>query len=120
MQSIVEIIYYFNPFVWWISAQLKEQREHSCDDVAIGICGDAFSYAKSLVKVQEMQTKENTWAMSILGSSKLQLFKRVSRMLQHEKTGQNILENSCYHWCIFYHWYFGFKNLPQAIAAKNK
>lgn len=120
LQSIVEIIYYFNPFVWWISAQLKEQREHSCDDVAIGICGDAFSYAKSLVKVQEMQTKENSWAMSILGSSKLQLFKRVSRMLQHEKTGQNILERIAAIIGVFFLiGIFGFKNLPQAIAAKK-
>jgi beta-lactamase regulating signal transducer with metallopeptidase domain len=35
IQTIVEVIFFFNPFVWWISSVIKTEREHCCDDIAI-------------------------------------------------------------------------------------
>ncbi|MBL7794326.1 MAG: M48 family metalloprotease, partial [Saprospiraceae bacterium] len=40
VQSAVEIALYFNPAVWWISAVIRDERESSCDDLAVALCGN--------------------------------------------------------------------------------
>jgi beta-lactamase regulating signal transducer with metallopeptidase domain len=52
LQNLVEIIYFFHPGVRWISAGVRQEREHCCDDFAVGLCGDARSYARALARLQ--------------------------------------------------------------------
>jgi beta-lactamase regulating signal transducer with metallopeptidase domain len=54
IQSVIEALFYFHPAVWWISAQIRAERDNCCDDVALELCGNSMTYAKSLVSVQEM------------------------------------------------------------------
>ena len=52
VQSIMEVILFYHPVVWWISKQIKDSREHCCDDMVVAICNDRFLYAKTLTEIQ--------------------------------------------------------------------
>lgn len=80
IQSIVEMIFYYHPAVWWISSVVRTERENACDDVAVRLCGDSMSYAKALVEMQSMHTPTPTLAMPLF-KSKTQLLSRVKRLL---------------------------------------
>ena len=38
LQSWVEILFFFHPAIWWISAQIRDAREACCDDEAVAVC----------------------------------------------------------------------------------
>lgn len=83
LQSMVEVLYFFHPALWWLSARVREEREHCCDDVAVEIIGDARILARALARVEEWQrTTEATPDLAMAFASKRQLLlQRVRRML---------------------------------------
>ena len=48
MQTIAETLLFYHPAVWWLSARIRDEREHCCDDVAVAVCGDPVGYAAAL------------------------------------------------------------------------
>jgi beta-lactamase regulating signal transducer with metallopeptidase domain len=93
IQSVIEALFYFHPAVWWISAQIRNERENCCDDMAIQLCGNSMTYAKSLVSVQEMAYYSPQMAMAFAGkSNKNQLLLRVQRVLNQPQTKTNVRE----------------------------
>jgi beta-lactamase regulating signal transducer with metallopeptidase domain len=52
-QSIVEAVLFYHPAVWWVSRQVRREREDSCDDLAVKISGDSLAYAKALSLLEE-------------------------------------------------------------------
>ena len=52
-QMLVEALLFFNPFVWWISRQMRLEREACCDQVAAGECPSPALYVEALVAVVE-------------------------------------------------------------------
>lgn len=92
IQSVIEALFYFNPAVWWISANIRAERENCCDDVAIQLCGNSMTYAKSLVVVQEMQYFSASFAMGFAGQRKNQLLLRVQRVLNQSNNKSNVME----------------------------
>ncbi|MBI9035495.1 MAG: M56 family metallopeptidase, partial [Bacteroidales bacterium] len=53
VQSIIELLFFYHPAIWWMSAILRQEREHICDDAAIGFTKDPLLYARSLASLQE-------------------------------------------------------------------
>jgi HEAT repeat protein/beta-lactamase regulating signal transducer with metallopeptidase domain len=49
LQSVVETLLFYHPAVWWVSARVREEREHCCDDVALAACGNPREYAGALL-----------------------------------------------------------------------
>jgi beta-lactamase regulating signal transducer with metallopeptidase domain len=47
-QLLAESLLFFNPAVWWISRQIRQEREACCDAVAIALAGERFQYAQAL------------------------------------------------------------------------
>lgn len=93
IQSVIEALFYFHPAVWWISANIRNERENCCDDVAIEICGNSMNYAKSLVTVQEMAYYPmHIPAMAFAGNRKNQLLFRVQRILNQPQNKTNVME----------------------------
>ena len=53
-QLLAESLLYFNPSVWWISRQLRQEREACCDAMAIALAeGGRLDYARALAEVAE-------------------------------------------------------------------
>jgi len=84
LQSVVEVLYFFHPALWWLSARVREEREHCCDDLSVQtIGGDGLTLAQALAHVEELRLTQLTspaLAMA-LGSKRQLLLHRVRRML---------------------------------------
>jgi beta-lactamase regulating signal transducer with metallopeptidase domain len=92
IQSIIEALFYFHPAVWWLSSVVRSERENCCDDVAIKICGNSMTYAKSLVSVQEMAFYPSQMAMGFAGNKKNELLIRIQRVLNQPYKNINNME----------------------------
>ena len=53
LQSIIETIFFFHPCVWWISNQVRLERENCCDDIAAREPGEAIHLANALYRLEE-------------------------------------------------------------------
>jgi beta-lactamase regulating signal transducer with metallopeptidase domain len=57
LQSVVETLLFYHPAVWWLSSEIRAEREHCCDDVAIAACGDRLVYASALAELTLMERR---------------------------------------------------------------
>lgn len=89
--SVIEVLFYFNPAVWWIAANIRTERENCCDDIAIRLCGNSLVYAKALLSLQELSQTVPGYAMAFAGP-KNQLLHRIKRILSQPRTKSNMLE----------------------------
>ena len=48
MQSVLEIVFFYHPAIWWMSESVRKEREHCCDDKVVRLKGDPLTYAKAL------------------------------------------------------------------------
>lgn len=51
IQSAIETLLFYHPAVWWISAQVRTERENCCDDLAIGVASSRAVYVRALATV---------------------------------------------------------------------
>lgn len=91
IQSIIEVLFYFNPAVWWISALVRIERENCCDDMAVELCGNSILYAKSLMQLQAEEGNSPTLAMTLVGK-RMPLLKRVQRILAPSHNHSSAME----------------------------
>lgn len=79
LQRAIETIFFFHPAVWWISAQVREEREHCCDDLAVRACdGDAAAYASALLSLEVRRDPGFAIGLAATGGS---LLRRVQRLV---------------------------------------
>lgn len=79
MQSVVETLLFFHPAVWLISRDVREAREHCCDDLTVSVC-DRLVYVSALSSVASLRAASP--ALAAGGGS---LRNRVQRIL-HPKS----------------------------------
>jgi bla regulator protein BlaR1 len=91
LQTFVETLFYFHPAAWWISGNIRLERENCCDDLAVKLCGNPLHYAKALLSLQEMHAGAPALAMAF-SSQKNQLLHRVQRILNQPQNKSNIME----------------------------
>ena len=51
IHMVVEAIFWFHPFVWWIERRMLEERERACDEAVLQLGGQAEIYADGLLRV---------------------------------------------------------------------
>jgi uncharacterized protein (TIGR03435 family) len=78
LQTFAETILFYHPAVWWISARIRTEREHCCDEVALSVCGDAVAYAEALVELESWRTVRSPLAVAATGGA---LMARIRRLL---------------------------------------
>ena len=91
IQSLLEIIFFYHPAVWWLSANIRAERENICDDIAVANCGDSFIYAKALASVQELKLSSKILAPAFSGKKNI-LFNRIQRMMKTPRLMPNYTE----------------------------
>lgn len=52
-QRVMEVLYWFNPVLWWVSRRLALERELACDAWTVQASGQSKRYASSLTKLVE-------------------------------------------------------------------
>lgn len=87
LQHLVEVVFFFNPFVWLISNLIRTERENACDDLALSVSGDSYSLASTLLRVEEIRRQPQ---LALYFSNNNNIFHRIKR-LTGMKT-QNLLD----------------------------
>lgn len=77
-QTIIETLLFYHPAAWWVSNQIRSERENACDDLAVVIGGDAAAYARTLVAMERLRKAHPTLAMAADGGS---LTQRIHRLV---------------------------------------
>ncbi|RPI54008.1 MAG: TIGR03435 family protein, partial [Acidobacteria bacterium] len=86
MQTLAETLFFYHPAVWWISARIRDEREHCCDDVAVDVCGDAVGYAAALTELEAWRSSQPALAPAATDGS---LLHRVRRILEVETSNHS-------------------------------
>jgi beta-lactamase regulating signal transducer with metallopeptidase domain len=78
LQSAVETLLFYHPVVWWVSRQVREERENCCDDLAVEVCGDRIAYARALATLEELRHAPAQLALAASGAPLLQRIRRLA------------------------------------------
>ncbi len=81
IQSILETVFFFNPFIWYLSHLIRREREYCCDDMVIHLHGGTRAYARALAQLEEVRLSKNMFALS-LAENKNQLLNRIRRIME--------------------------------------
>lgn len=83
IQTVIEILFFYNPAVWIISSQIRAERENSCDNIAVETTGDKVAFVKALATIQINTYKNEQLSMAFAGkrSSILQRIKRLQNQI---------------------------------------
>ena len=82
LQSVVETLLFYHPATWWVSAQIRAEREHCCDDLAIDVCGDRLVYVSALAELTALSGAHGLALAATDGS----LVSRVRRILGGDRS----------------------------------
>jgi bla regulator protein BlaR1 len=87
IQSLVEALFFFNPFIWIVSSIIRREREHCCDD-AVVTHSNATAYAYALVQLEESRLLKTSSRLArtrlvvSLAANKNQLLNRITRIME--------------------------------------
>jgi bla regulator protein blaR1 len=81
IQSFIETIFFFNPFIWIISNIIRREREYCCDDAVIQKRHNAAVYARALTTLEHARLSRSSFAVS-LAENKNQLLNRIKRLME--------------------------------------
>jgi uncharacterized protein (TIGR03435 family) len=82
LQRLAEAILFYHPAVWWISSEIRREREHCCDDIAVSATGDAILYAEALAGLEASRSE---WSQTALAATDGSLPNRIARLLNIER-----------------------------------
>lgn len=90
LQTVVEILGFYHPAVWWVSQRIRDERENCCDDLAVRVCGDSVRYARALTHLEEMRHRGMELAVAATGGS---LVTRIGRLI-----GRPVIDDRRFAW----------------------
>jgi bla regulator protein BlaR1 len=81
LHMLVEALFWFHPFVWWIGARLMEDRERACDEAVVESGRERRVYAESILKVCEFCVESPL--PCVPGVSGADLRQRIAQIMSH-------------------------------------
>lgn len=91
IQSVIEIVFFYHPVTWWLSGQVRQEREHICDDIALGVSKDRINYIKALTTMEEKNVQSVPLVPALTGTRK-KLLNRITRLAYPEKIRKSFME----------------------------
>ena len=80
-QILVETLFFYHPAIRWMSREVRQEREHCCDDLVVNACGRPVVYARALANIESLRGPQNVVAMAATGGD---LVHRVRRIVRRE------------------------------------
>lgn len=77
LQTAVETLLFYHPAVWWVSAQVRRERENCCDDLAVAVCGDRLGYARALASLEGLRAPASPLVLAASGGSLVERIRRL-------------------------------------------
>lgn len=87
IQCMAKGIFFFNPFFILLSRVIDNERENSCDDIAVHHCGSAINYSKGLSLLAELNYN-NRLALAAK-SNPYAILPRIKRLFGEASTQKN-------------------------------
>lgn len=81
MQLMVETLFFYHPAIRWMSRQVRQEREHCCDDLVVARCAQPVLYARALASLEHLRSPLAAVAMAASGGD---LVHRVRRIVRRE------------------------------------
>lgn len=81
IQSLVETIFFFNPFILILSNWIRREREYCCDDLVVAQHGGAKAYAHALTRLAEVRLLTPAFGLP-LANGKNHLLNRIRRIME--------------------------------------
>lgn len=86
MHMLVQAVFWFHPFVWWIGARLMDERERACDEKVVAQGSEPQVYAEGILKVCKFYRESPlACAAGVTGSN---LKKRIEEIMIHRIANQ--------------------------------
>lgn len=104
LQSIAEALLFYHPAVWWISEQIRAERELCCDDLAVAASGDVLTYARALA---ELESQQPSRLKSVLAANGGSLVNRIRRLIEPAQVSANNLPGPLAAWAMTLLWLAG-------------
>ncbi len=101
LQSVAESLLFYHPAVWWVSQQIRTERELCCDDLAVAACGDVVTYARALAELESQRPPRLSPALAANGGS---LLNRVRRLIEPSRPSRNNLPGQGAAWMMSLLW----------------
>lgn len=121
LQSITEVIFFFNPALVWISSLIREEREACCDDITINQTKNKKQFIYALVAFQEyIMRPSNTNTVVAFDGQKKYLLNRVKRIIYNENKKLNAMEKGIFIFSIVALSLIGFTTVKQSTKQKVK
>ena len=79
IHMIVEAVFWFHPFVWWIGTRLVEERERACDEAVLRLGCEPRDYADAILNVCKLYVESPLNCVS--GISGADLKRRIVRIM---------------------------------------
>jgi beta-lactamase regulating signal transducer with metallopeptidase domain len=83
LQSTIEAVLFFHPVVWWLSKQIRIERENIADDLAADILGEPRQLAVALAALDEFQFAGPLLAPAAHGGNLMSRIQRLMKPTQH-------------------------------------
>lgn len=97
-QSIAEVLFFYHPCVWWISAVIRQEREFATDEAVVKILENAhIVYASALANLEEIRHLSNQKLPPSLltAANGGNLMQRITKILQ-KNTENRVKANSAW------------------------
>src|SRR2546428_1032502 len=88
-QSVVEIIYFFHPGIWWMSHIVRKERELCCDDLALECGCDSLTLARALANIEEL-SHQSTHELAMAINGKGSLLSRIKRLIGQREESTSV------------------------------
>ena len=87
---LTESLFFYHPVVWMLTREIREEREHICDDMVLRLYPDRMRYAKTLVKLEEYWQGHNPTLSLALFNKNFKLMNRIQRILNLHTTTHSL------------------------------
>jgi len=90
-QTLIETIFFYHPAVWWLSHQIRCERENCCDGIVVSVIGNRLDYSRALLALEELRGTPTPLALGANGGS---LVSRVRRLFGGEPAPTRVSNGS--------------------------
>ena len=77
LQTFVEVLLFFHPVVWWMSKEIRKERENCCDDIAVEACGNRRDYVEALLQLEQQRSVPPPLALAANSGTLVQRMARI-------------------------------------------
>ena len=86
LQSFIEVLFFYHPLIWWISKNVRAEREHCCDDMVMNLYHQPMLYAQTLTQIQSQHYSFKTHLAMSANGNKGVFTQRIYRLFKEQET----------------------------------